>query len=251
MGSARFDYASDMTLQQSGSCPRRRVLACGLLCACLALPGVAADVPDDPAAWLESDAELQAPAVNEGELEFLAELPERRVLHTSNWLTIDPASLSTGWVALRQCQSNLDPVDRVEIVYRYQAMRNLRVLSSRGVGSARIVDGAVQMTQVRADAAVCIAAEVQVLRQEQEGRFVLQSGPFHRRFLDGYYPVRLDYRVEYPSSLLVIESIQPVAQSGFDVGANPGRVQIDALFEGRLTIRLVLRRAALLDPLLE
>ncbi|MFZ9016928.1 MAG: DUF1295 domain-containing protein, partial [Ilumatobacteraceae bacterium] len=49
--------------------------------------------------------------------------------------------------------------------YRYRAMRNLRVLSSRGVGSARVVDDTVQMTQVRVDAQVCIAAEVQVLRQ--------------------------------------------------------------------------------------
>jgi len=234
-----------MTLQRVRACPRRRLLACGLLCACLALPGVAADVLDDPDAWLESDADLQSLAVNEGALEFLTEQPERRVLHTRNWLTISAASLMSGWVELRQCQGNLDPVDRVEIVYRYQAMRNLQVLSARGVGSARIVNDAVQMTQVGADAEVCIAAEVRVLRPAGDGRFVLQSGPFHRRFLDGYYPVRLDYRVSFPPGLLVLENIQPPGQPGFEVETDAGGVRIEALFEGRLTIRLVLRRAAL------
>ena len=213
-----------------------------LLCACLALPGVRADVPADPDAWLESDADPLGLAVNEGTLEFLAEQPPGRVLHTSNWLTISAASLMSGWVELRQCQGNLDPVDRVEIVYQYRSMRNLRVLSSKGIGSARIVDDVVQMTQVRADAEVCVAAEVQVLRQAGEGRFLLQSGPFHRRFLDGYYPVRLDYRVEYPSGLLVVESIQPAARPGFDVKTDADGLRIEALFEGRLTIRLVVRR---------
>ena len=231
-----------MVSSSAGRYPCCRLLACGLLSACLALPATAAGVPEDHGAWLESDEDLQGLAVNEGALEFLTEPPGGRVLHTSNWLTISAASLMSGWVELRQCQGNLDPVDRVEIVYQYRSMRNLRVLSSKGIGSARIVDDVVQMTQVRADAEVCVAAEVQVLRQAGEGRFLLQSGPFHRRFLDGYYPVRLDYRVEYPSGLLVVESIQPAARPGFDVKTDADGLRIEALFEGRLTIRLVVRR---------
>lgn len=232
-------------MQRSRKCLRRRVLVCGLLCAGCALSVIAADSLDDPDDWLESDADRQSLAVNEGELEFLSEQPERRVLYTSNWLTISAASLQSGWVELRQCQGHLDPVDRVEIVYGYRAMRNLRVLSSRGVGSARVVDGAVQMTQVGADAEVCVAAEVQVVRPSGEGRYVLQSGPFHRRFLDGYYPVHLDYRVIFPAGLLVLESVRPPDQPGFDVAMDKDEVRIETLFEGRLTIRLVLRRAVL------
>lgn len=228
-----------MLLPQARSCTPCRLLACGMLCACLAFSVGAVETPS---AWLESDAELQGLAVNEGALVFLTEQPERRVLHTRNWLMIGAGSLASGWVELRQCQGNLDPVDRVEIVYRYQAMRKLRVISAEGIGSARIVDGAVQMTQVRADAELCVAAEVQVLRPVGEGRFVLQSGPFHRRFLDGYYPVRLDYRVAFPPGLLILETIQPPGQPGFDVETDAQGVQVDALFEGRLTIWLVLRK---------
>lgn len=238
-----MDYASSMMLSLVRMCARGWLIACGVLCAGPLLQGAAAEGVDDPAAWLESDAELQGLAVNEGELEFLVAVPERRVLHTRNWLTIGPDSLSTGWVELQQCQGNLDPVDKVEIVYRYRAMRNLRVLSARGIGSARVVDEAVQMTQVGADAEVCIAADVQLLRPAGAGRFVLQSGPFHRRFLDGYYPVRLDYRVNCPSDLLRVESIQPAARPGFTVTTDAGGLQVAALFQGRLTIRLVLRRA--------
>jgi len=220
-----------------------RLLACGLLGMCLALPGRAAEVPDEPGDWLESDADRDSLAVNEGELAFLMEQPGRRVLHTSNRLTIAPESLVTGWVGLHQCQGDLDPVDKVEIVYRYRAMRGLRVLSSRGVESAGVVDGRVQMTGVARDAEVCIAAEVKVLEPAGvAGHFVLHSGPFHRRFLDGYYPVRLDYRVEYPSGLLAVESVQPPAQPGFTVQTGLNGVWIQALFEGMLTIRLGLRR---------
>lgn len=228
-------------LPQARPCTSRRPLACGLLCACLACFVEAAESPADPTAWLESDVELPGLDINEGELVFLTEQPEARVLRTRNWLNIDTGSLASGWVELRQCQGNLDPIDRVEIVYRYQAMRKLRVLSAKGIGSARIEDGAVHMTRVSEHAELCIAAEVQVLRPAGEGRFVLQSGPFHRRFLDGYYPLHLDYRVTFPPGLLVLESIQPPGQPGFDVEADAKGLRIDALFEGRLTIRLVMR----------
>jgi hypothetical protein len=221
-----------------------------LLCACLSLPAVQAGVPEDPEAWLESDAEPQGLAVNEGALEFLAGQPAGRVLRTSNWLTISAASLVNGWVELRQCQGNLDPVDKVEIVYRYRSMRKLRVLSARGVGSARIEGDTVQLTQVRAGAEVCIAAEVQVLMRQGDSRYALQSGPFHRRFLDGYYPVHLVYRVVFPPDLLVLETLWPPGQPGFSVEAGADGVRVDALFEGRLSIRLVLRREPLPGVLL-
>jgi len=47
--------------------------------------------------------------------------------------------------------------------------------------------------------------------------------------------------VSYPPELLQVEAVQPVAQSGFSVVHQPGELQIDALFEGRLKIRVSLR----------
>jgi len=57
----------------------------------------------------------------------------------------------------------------------------------------------------------------------------------------GYDPLQLDYRVSNPPELLQVEAVQPVAQSGFSVVHQPGELQIDALFEGRLKIRVSLR----------
>jgi len=197
--------------------------------------------PEDETAWFESDAEQQALAVNEGELEFLAAAPGRRVLHTSNRLTLTADSLADGWVRLAQCQDNLDPVPALEIVYRYQAMRDLRIESFHGMERAWLDDGSVQMVNLGEGAGLCISAAVQVLHTAGAGRYEIRSGPFHRRFLDGYYPLQLEYRVSYPADLLQVETVQPAAQPGFSVVRQTGELKIDALFAGRLTIRVGLR----------
>jgi hypothetical protein len=211
-----------------------------MLLACLPLTCVA-ESAEDADAWLESDAEQQALAINEGELEFLATSHGQRILQTSNRLTLTADSLASGWVRLDQCQLNLDPVPALEIVYRYQEMRDLRIESFHGMERAWVEDGSVQMLNLEEGAELCISAGVQVLQPAGPGRYEIHSGPFHRRFLDGYYPLQLDYRVSYPAALLQVEAVQPGVQPGFAVARQPGELKIDALFEGRLTIRVVLR----------
>ena len=207
------------------------------------LPVVAAVLAaDEDTSWFDADTESQAAAVNEGALEFLTDPPAGRVLHTRNELELNRDSLHSGWVQLRQCQTNLDPVPAVEIVYRYRAIRNLRVLSSSGIDSVRVEGEAVEMTNVRPGAGICIAAEVQVLRSVGQGRYELQSGPYHRRFLDGFYPLRLDFRLTWPSGLLVLESVHPPEQPGLGVARQADAVKINALFEGRLTLSIGLRQ---------
>ncbi len=213
----------------------------GMLLACLPLLCGAATAKDE-AAWFESDAERRALAVNEGDLEFLAAAPVgRRILQTRNRLTLTADSLADGWVHLDQCQDNLDPVSSLEIVYGYHAMRDLHIASFQGMERAWVEDASVQMANLGEGAALCITAEVQVLQPTGAGRYEIRSGPFHRRFLDGYYPLRLDYRVSYPAGLLRVEAVQPAVQPGFTVVQQPGELKIDALFEGRLTIRVGLR----------
>ncbi len=195
------------------------------------------ETPEDIEAWLEfRDEPLHE--VNEGELAFLASPPDRRILKTRNWLILDADSLKSGWVRLHQCQGNLDPVPDVEIVYRYHGIRNLQVLFAEGMDSAIVQDSSVQMKNVQPDAEVCIAAEAQVLKPAGAGRYRLTSGPFHRRFLDGYYPIQLDYRLRYPPDLLTLEAVVPATQTGFQVSRQPGELKIDALFEGKLTIEV-------------
>jgi hypothetical protein len=193
---------------------------------------------ENPEAWLESDDDSRSLSVNEGDLVFLRDTQGHRVLQTRNRLTITPASLRNGWVELHQCQSNLDPVSALEVVYRYQGMRKLRVISTRAIGHARVENNSVQMTDVQKGGEVCIEAEVQVLKKTGPGQYQLTSGPFHRRFLDGYYPLRLDYRIHWPADMLQLESVRPEKQEGFTVREQPGELDIDTLFEGKLTIEV-------------
>ncbi|MGB5178184.1 MAG: hypothetical protein WBP44_05580 [Gammaproteobacteria bacterium] len=193
---------------------------------------------DDPEAWLQQDDDSRVRQVNEGTLDFLHDAQDRRVLQTRNWLTITPGSLHNGWVALYQCQSNLDPVAAVEVVYRYHGLRNLRVVSSRRIERARVEQNSVQLEQVQEGGEVCIEAEVQVLKPDGADGYTLQSGPFHRRFLDGYYPVRLDYRIHWPADRLQLASVHPQQQEGFTISDQPGELRIDTLFEGKLTIAI-------------
>jgi len=165
---------------------------------------------DDPEAWLDQQDDNRTQLINEGSLKFHSGTPGHRVLQTRNWLTVAPESLQTGWVALHQCQRNLDPVEQ----------------------------NSIQMEQVQEGAEVCMEAEVQVLKSDGEGNYSLQSGPFHRRFLDGYYPVQLDYRIHWPADRLQLESVHPNRQEGFTIREQPGELSINTLFEGKLTIKI-------------
>ncbi len=193
---------------------------------------------DDPEAWLDQQDDNRTLLINEGSLKFHSGTPGHRVLQTRNWLTVTPGSLQTGWVALHQCQRNLDPVAAVEIVYRYEGLRKLRVISSRNIAHTRVEQNSIQMEQVQEGGEVCIEAEVQVLKTDGEGNYSLQSGPFHRRFLDGYYPVQLDYRLRWPADRLQLESVHPDRQEGFTIREQPGELIINTLFEGKLTINI-------------
>ena len=207
-----------------------------LLVAVLVTTCLTATANDDMETWLEQDEDDRVLLVNEGSLDFIRDAQDRRVLQTRNWLTINPETLSNGWVALYQCQSNLDPVAAVEVVYRYHELRNLRVISTHNIERAWVERNSVQLQQVQEGGEVCIKAEVQVLKPDGEGGYTLQSGPFHRRFLDGYYPVRLDYRILWPADRLRLASVYPQAQEGFSVHEQSGELHIDTLFEGKLTI---------------
>lgn len=189
----------------------------------------------DDEAWLEDDWEARAMAVSGGELRFLPAATDKPVLNTRNQLKLTGESLESGWVELHQCQSNLDAVSRVELVYRYRGIRNLEVVRSRNIGLLETGANSVDMTDVGQDAEVCISAEVRVLERTSRG-WRIESGPFHRRFLDGYYPLHLQYVLEYPPESLQIVSVAPAEQAGLEVRRSPGILDIDTWFEGRLTL---------------
>lgn len=189
------------------------------------------------------DAELaSAGNVNEGTLHFLTTPPTRPPHHHQNRIRIEATSLETGWVQLTQCHDHLDAVPRAQITFREGHVRSLRVREATHIESARIEGASVQLTGVAPGARLCLDAETRALRDRGDGFYVLQNGPYLRRFLDGYYPIRVSLRVDYPAGLLSVVDVSPPTQPSLTVDEHPGSVQLEALFEGALTTLIQFRR---------
>ena len=160
------------------------------------------DLSDEEALlrWFEQDSDAPVPQAGHGELHFLADYPDTGLLHSRNTLTIDAASLDSGWVGLRQCYDGLDAVPDAQIVYRYKDMRKLRIESHSGIGSATVQGNSIQMRDTAAGATLCVRAQTRILQADDAHGFVLRNGPFHRRFLDGYFPFHVTLEIHYPAS---------------------------------------------------
>ncbi|WP_455365871.1 hypothetical protein [Kaarinaea lacus] len=196
------------------------------------------DMDDEWERWVNDDAEERALAVNEGNLEFLTSPPDKPPHELHNKLIIHSRSLQDGWVDLVQCHENLDKVRLAQIMYHDRRTRNLKILSSVGVAEAWVEKNTVQMKNISDNARVCVSAEVHSLYPNYDGTFSMRNGPFHRRFLDGYYPMRVTMDVTLPKGELSFGAITPVEQEGFSVHHKLGSMTVDALFVGELNIEV-------------
>ena len=185
-------------------------------------------------AWFNDDSEERALAVNEGKLEFLLEKPDKPVHHSSNTFILDNNSLKTGWVELIQCHSHLDAVPEAQIVYGYRYMKKLRIESYSGIKQTWIEGDTVQLMDIQRGAKLCIRAEVRILYSSADGSFVLKNGPFHRKFLDGYYPMQVTLTIEFPDESIRFKSMNPQMQPGLTVRQGKGKLDINTWFEGEL-----------------
>jgi hypothetical protein len=172
--------------------------------------------------------------VNEGSLHFLQTPPAKRIHHHQNRLRIDADSLSTGWVHLTQCHDNLDAVPRAQITFREGFVRDLKLDSFSRIESAWIEGASVQLVNVEPGARLCLSVLTRALRHTGNGYFNLYSGPYMRKFLDGYYPMRVTLEIEYPPQLLKLIDISPSEEPGFKHLESAGSIRLDAVFEGVL-----------------
>lgn len=195
--------------------------------------------PDEQEKWLNEDESFSPDQISGGELRFLVEPPKKPVLHSINTLTLSQDSIENGWVLLEQCYKHLDPVPDTEVVYRYKSMRDLRVISKRNIEAALVEGQSVQLTNITRNAELCVKAEVRVFYKNTNGTFSLFNGPFHRKFLDGYYPFHLTLKIDYPSSLLKLVQTKPGAQAGFNIKQSGNVIIIDSYFEGMLNTEII------------
>lgn len=210
-------------MQADRSPPWRAALAWGLLA--LGIGG----------AHAETDLSLEsAHNVNEGVLHFLDTPPAKTVHHHHNRIRIDDDSLLSGWVSLNQCHTNLDPVPRAQITFREGFVRDLRVDASTHIERTWVEGPSIQLVNVEPGARLCLSAQTRALRNTGNGYFNLTNGPYMRKFLDGYYPMRVTLEIDYPPRTLHLIDIAPQAQAGFTLDTRSGVIRVDAVFEGEL-----------------
>jgi hypothetical protein len=199
----------------------------------LSTAALAATGDDD---WWREQPQERALAVNEGELVFLEQPPAKAVHHHANRVRITRATLQNGWAHLEQCHENLDPVAELQIVFNPERVRKLVIRRTRNVGDAFLEGASIQLRDIRRNALICLSAETHSVRSLGAGLYELRSGPFMRRFLDGYYPMHLTFEVDYPDDIALFDAA-PGGQPGLKVVQEPQRILLDAWFEGRLTTR--------------
>ena len=171
---------------------------------------------------------------SDSHLTFIAPPADKPALHSINEITISPQSIKTGWVDLLQCYQYLDPVPEMEVVYNYKTMRKLRVIKSKNIEQAFVKGQSVQLENVLKNAQLCVSTEVRIFYKNKDGSFKLVNGPFHRQFLDSYFPFHLTLKVAYPSTLLEFSGSKPKAQPGFVIKHSNNTLVIDSYFTGKL-----------------
>ena len=63
-----------------------------------------------------------------------------------------------------------------------------------------------------------------------------------RRYFDGYLPMSAQLRVDWPRDMFSVESTLPEKREGVQVVEGSDGVQLDAIFAGTMTAKIVLKK---------
>ena len=216
-----------------------------VLCAMLTIDSVSASnqpmTAEELEEWFNSDEVPVDPLklINEGNLVFLKQEPERKAHQAKHILTILPDSLHNGWVMLEQCHENLDVMPSAQVVFIGKRVRNLEIISSNHISKAWIRDDTIQLKNIARHARLCLRVETKALYKHANGQYSLRIGPYQRKFLDGYFPMNLQLTINYPEDILTFKHLTPKTQDGFSIEENIDSLKISALFEGRLNLDIL------------
>lgn len=189
---------------------------------------------DELEKWFKSDELAPPTQSSDSQLTFISSPTDKPALYSINEITISPQSIKTGWVDLMQCYQHLDPVPEMEVVYNYKTMRKLTVIKSTNIEQAFIKGQSVQLENVLKNAQLCVRTEVKILYKNNDGTYKLVNGPFHRQFLDSYFPFHLTLKINYPSTQLEFTNSKPKPQFGFVVKQLDNTLLVDSYFTGKL-----------------
>ena len=192
--------------------------------------------------WLESEADHPAESINEGALRFIPAAASKTEHEQSMQIVITESTIDSGWAVIKQCHNNLDQVEKLEIVFHPQRVRDLRVLNYQNIEKAWTAGDRVKVRNIKSGSVICLQSESLIFRtdaeQGKQRTYEMINGPFMRRFLDGYYPLTLSLDVSYPADHLHLVSVSPEAQPGWKIRYDAGRIFLSGRFEGRLSTRI-------------
>ena len=174
--------------------------------------------------------------INEGKLQFLTHPPAQAPYEHTKRILITAASLESGWIKSEQCHRNMDEVPALQVVFKPGTVRKLRILRAEHIKKAWIEHDSVQVEDIGPHAVLCLSSENRTLNHDAaEHTYLLASGPYMRRFLDGYFPMHVELTVDYPPQLLAFEGVVPTTLRHHAV-IKPGHLKFDVLFDGRLLV---------------
>jgi len=186
-------------------------------------------------ARFEDGWEDRAEEVNEGELRLLKPRPDSDEHHHHSQLKITQESLKTGLVDMFQCHTNLDATSALQIVFNQGRVRDLQISSHSKIARVWVEKNTVQLENISPGSRLCLSLKTSALRINDK-KIILKNGPFMRRFLDGYYPMRVSMSVEYPVKKMHFLGIKP--EGIIHRMDSNGRLEIDVRFEGRLNTEI-------------
>lgn len=176
-------------------------------------------------------------------LHFLQKSPEPPPHFQQMHITIDADSLKTGLVKVDTCHYHLDPVPALQVVFG-KRLKALQIKRADNIEKVWVEGRSVQLQNVHHHAVLCLQLVSKVLDKQEDGAYVMKNGPFMRRFLDGYFPFKLDLSVSYPPALLRFAKMSPAMPSGAITRIDAGEVNLKVLFEGALNLKTRFEPAA-------
>ena len=180
----------------------------------------------------------------EGELRFLAQLPDPNAYAYDARVEIDADSLRTGLVTMHTCHRQLDPNRRVVVLFNRERVQHIDITEQSGMARAWVDGHRVELADVSRGGHVCIALRSRALDTTADGQWTLNAGPLMRRYLDGYLPMEATLKVSWPSGLLQVAGTEPAVQPGVRLQQGPDGAALQVVFAGRLSAKWRLVRGA-------
>lgn len=192
---------------------------------------------------MSAQATSDSDSINGGKLHILTTLPDKSIPLHSKTLRLSADSLNTFWVHNSQCLANMSWWgDAIQIVFGKGKVRNLNITHAVNIGKSWVEENTVQLEEIAEDAELCLTSENRILYYDKESEsYTLTVGPFLFRLFDGFFPMTVALRVEYPKDLLILEDILPGAAPGIDIVDTPGRIYFRASFEGVMWVKFHFR----------